>query len=179
VERLFRVCIKRVPRRCTALPWLLRDLPVFILICLFICLCICSFIYSSACDGRAAAFSCVFVFESSVVAAGGTWTSRTTGAPWGGRCWHTSVIDAVSGAIYVIGGSKGHSAYNDVWATDGGARPDSRRGFSGVLQGVLQGYYRGSRGMLTLHSGVLLWVVWEYWPGQSRGTCRVLRGTQG
>ncbi len=124
MERLFRVCIKRVPRRCTGPPVAPAG-P--------------SGIYSSAYDGRAAAFSCVFVFESSVVAAGGTWTSRTTSAPWAARCWHTSVIDA-AGAIYVIGGSKGHSAYNDVWATDGGARPDSRRGSRGVLKGVLQGY---------------------------------------
>ncbi len=95
---------------------------------------------------------------SSVAAAGGTWTSRTTSAPWAARCWHTSVVDA-AGAIYVVGGSKGHSAYNDVWATDGGARPDSR----GVLGGYSRGYYRGtrgSRGMLGLHSGVLLRVVW-------------------
>ncbi len=81
----------------------------------------------------------MIVFESSVAAAGGTWTSRTTSAPWAARCWHTSVIDA-AGAIYVIGGSKGHSSYNDVWATDGGARPDSRRDSRGVLKGVLQGY---------------------------------------
>jgi hypothetical protein len=33
------------------------------------------------------------------------------------------VIDAVAGAIYVIGGSGGATDYNDVWAsTDGGAR---------------------------------------------------------
>jgi hypothetical protein len=53
------------------------------------------------------------------------------------------VIDA-AGAIYVIGGYGG-SNYTDVWylndvwaSTDGGARPDSRRGWSGVLSGVLR-----------------------------------------
>jgi hypothetical protein len=40
------------------------------------------------------------------------------------------VVDAVSGAIYVIGGCSyngtGYTYYSDVWAsTDGGARPDS------------------------------------------------------
>jgi hypothetical protein len=40
------------------------------------------------------------------------------------------VIDA-AGAIYVIGGiaSNGYTDFNDVWvSTNGGARPDSRRG---------------------------------------------------
>ena len=61
-----------------------------------------------------------------VLAIGATWTSRTTSAPWAGRAWHTSVIDA-AGAIYVIGGWSGGSTYfNDVYvSTDGGARPDS------------------------------------------------------
>ncbi len=56
------------------------------------------------------------------VAAGVTWTSRTTSAPWGVRAWHTSVIDA-AGAIYVIGGQDGGTFYyQDVWvSTDGGA----------------------------------------------------------
>ncbi len=59
-------------------------------------------------------------------AAGVTWTSRTLKAPWGGRFGHTTVIDAVSGAIYVIGGYGGAiGSFNDVWvSTDGGARPD-------------------------------------------------------
>ena len=45
-------------------------------------------------------------------------------APWAARRHHTSVVDAVSGAIYVIGGvGSGSTTYNDVWAsTDGGAR---------------------------------------------------------
>ncbi len=65
------------------------------------------------------------------LAAGITWTSRTTSAPWANRGWHTSVIDA-AGAIYVIGG-EGFTGYlNDVWAsTDGGARPDSVGGVFG------------------------------------------------
>jgi hypothetical protein len=59
------------------------------------------------------------------VAAGVTWTSRTTSAPWAARFWHTSVIDA-AGAIYVIGGScsssTGWTYYQDVWeSTNGGA----------------------------------------------------------
>ncbi len=46
---------------------------------------------------------------------------------------HTSVIDA-AGAIFVIGGWNGYGTnYNDVWvSTDGGARPDSVGGWSGV-----------------------------------------------
>jgi hypothetical protein len=60
-------------------------------------------------------------------------------APWAARYWHTTVVDA-AGAIYVIGGIGGTDLH-DVWAsTDGGARPDSGVGWSGVLQGaVLQG----------------------------------------
>ncbi len=69
------------------------------------------------------------------------------------------MVDA-AGAIYVIGGysfSSGTGYLHDVWAsTDGGARPDSVKGGSGVLEGVLRGY-----------SGVL------------RGTNGVLRGTNG
>ncbi len=79
------------------------------------------------------------------------------------------MIDAVSGAIYVIGGSSWNTFYNDVWAsTDGGARAGLGRGRSGcgyqgvlggtmgylggywwfrwtkgALRGVLQGYCRG------------------------------------
>ncbi len=49
------------------------------------------------------------------------------------------MVDAVSGAIYVIGGiGGGGTFYNDVWAsTDGGARAGLRRG------GALDGYYGG------------------------------------
>ncbi len=55
------------------------------------------------------------------VAAGVTWTNRTTSAPWAGRSGHTTVIDS-AGAIYIIGGSKNGGGYlNDVWvSTDGG-----------------------------------------------------------
>jgi hypothetical protein len=61
------------------------------------------------------------------VAAGVTWTSRTTSAPgpWAARAGHTSAIDA-AGAIYVIGGfgyyNGTYTYFNDVWvSTDGGA----------------------------------------------------------
>ncbi len=55
------------------------------------------------------------------MAAGVSWASRTTSAPWAAREGHTSVIDA-SGAIYVIGGYDGGTYFNNVWAsTDGGA----------------------------------------------------------
>ncbi len=57
-------------------------------------------------------------------------------APWAGRYGHTTVIDA-AGAIYVIGGTNDTTYFNDVLqSTDGGALPDSRRGWSEVL-GVL------------------------------------------
>ena len=75
------------------------------------------------------------------VAAGVSWASRTTSAPWAARCCHTTVIDA-AGAIYVIGGL-GSTVFGDVWAsTDGGARPDSVGGSGGTLGG----YYRGTAG---------------------------------
>ncbi len=55
-------------------------------------------------------------------------------APWAARSGHTTVIDA-AGAIYVIGGhTTDGTLFRDVWAsTDGGARPDSGVGWSGVL----------------------------------------------
>jgi hypothetical protein len=80
--------------------------------------------------GRLRLRACVCAIgRSPAFAAGVTWTSRTMIAPWGDRAAHTSVIDA-AGAIYVIGGRGGGTAYlSDVWAsTDGGARPDSRGG---------------------------------------------------
>ena len=67
-------------------------------------------------------------------------------APWAARYQHKSVVDAASGAIYVIGGYDGTTDYNDVWAsTDGGARAGLRRGGGrGVhwvgTTGVLRGY---------------------------------------
>jgi hypothetical protein len=64
--------------------------------------------------------------RSPICAAGVTWTSRTTSAPWAARRSHTSVIDA-AGAIYVIGGNSGTTICKDVWvSTDGGA--DRTRG---------------------------------------------------
>jgi hypothetical protein len=69
------------------------------------------------------------------MAAGVTWASRTTSAPWAGRSGHTSVIDA-AGAIYVIGGEGSADTYlNDVWkSTDGGA--------DRLLEGYSRGYSR-------------------------------------
>jgi hypothetical protein len=75
------------------------------------------------------------------------------------------VIDA-AGAIYVIGGynSMTGTYLQDVWvSTDGGARPDSRRGWLSVLRWfseVLQGFYWGTTGVL-------------------RGTIGHYRGTRG
>ncbi len=84
-----------------------------------------------------------------ICAAGATWTSRTTSAPWAARYGHTSVIDA-AGAIYVIGGFSGTTYYKDVWgSTNGGehrTRGDYSRGRQGVRRGVLRGYSRGLRG---------------------------------
>jgi hypothetical protein len=65
------------------------------------------------------------------------------------------VIDAVSGAIYVIGGyGTGTTYYKDVWAsTDGGARPDSVGGVAGFC--ILDGYAAGnSRQYSGYHRGV-------------------------
>ncbi len=76
---------------------------------------------------------------SRALAAGVNWTSRTASAPWAGRAYHTSVVDA-AGAIYVLGGVGGYGStlFNDVWAsTDGGARPDGVQG--GVVGGTLDG----------------------------------------
>ncbi len=89
---------------------------------------------------------------SRALAAGVTWTIRIASAPWAARGYHTTVIDA-AGAIYVIGGAggaNGGTVYQDVWkSTDGGAWPDSRRGWRGWegTKGVLQGYYRVLRGI--------------------------------
>ncbi len=91
------------------------------------------------------------------------------------------MVDA-AGAIYVIGGtdSKDYGRtgyyYKDVWvSTDGGARPDSRRGWSWstgwVLQGTrgkLRGYYTGTKGVLRGTPGVL-GVLEGYW-GTEAGT---------
>ena len=48
------------------------------------------------------------------------------------------MVDAISGAIYVIGGYNGGTLYQDVWVSaDGGARPDSRGYSRGTLWGTL------------------------------------------
>ncbi len=74
-------------------------------------------IYSSAATGGRPRLRVRFALVSSVgrarSAAGVTWSLVIASAPWGARAKHTSVVDA-AGAVYVIGGSKGHSAYNDV-----------------------------------------------------------------
>jgi hypothetical protein len=93
--------------------------------------------------------------RSSALAAGVTWTSRTTSAPWAARRYHTSVIAA--GAIYVIGGynygiggSGPLAYYQDVWAsTDGGANRTRSR----VLKGGLGGYHGMLRGTRAVPRG--------------------------
>jgi hypothetical protein len=84
---------------------------------------------------------------SRAFSAGVSFTNRTLKAEWAARYGHTSVIDAVSGAIYVIGGFNGSTGYyGDAWAsTDGGARPDSVGGWSG---GTPRGYDGGTHGVL-------------------------------
>ncbi len=57
------------------------------------------------------------------------------------------MVDAVSGAIYVIGGDRGGTFYADVWvSTDGGARPDYVQG--GMVRGYSRGYLGGTTGVL-------------------------------
>ncbi len=99
------------------------------------------------------------------VAAGASWTSRTTSAPWAARYGHTTVIDA-AGAIYVIGGYGGmHGStsiyFNDVLvSTDGGADR---------TQAVLGGYSRvlpSIRGYLVV-------------PRCTKGVLRALEGYSG
>jgi hypothetical protein len=78
---------------------------------------------------------------SRALAAGTSFTNRTLNAGWAARFGHTSVVDAVSGAIYVIGGRNGGTYYQDVWAsTDGGA---DRTRSKGGGRGGTTGYYRG------------------------------------
>jgi hypothetical protein len=90
------------------------------------------------------------------VAAGVTWSSRTTSVPWAARYAHTSVVDA-TGAIYVIGGYNSTSYFNDVlvstdggvtltraglvgWGTTGGTH-GQLEGTTGGTTGDLEGYY--------------------------------------
>ena len=79
---------------------------------------------------------------SRAFAAGRTFSNRTLKAEWGARDGHTSVVDAVSGAIYVIGGYDGTNHLNDVWAsTNRGA--DRTRPYARGYNGVLVRYSRG------------------------------------
>jgi hypothetical protein len=120
---LVNVCV-RVPCGCVGIPVPRRGPEVFV--------------RSSACVAQTA--TCGFALVIGIaLAAGVTWTSRTTSAPWTARQGHTSVVDA-DGAIYVIGGGNDGSStvyhYNDVWvSTDGGA-DRNRRGSVGI-----GGYY--------------------------------------
>ncbi len=69
-------------------------------------------------------------------------------APWAARDGHSTVVDARTRAIYVIGGYNGTTYFNDVFvSTDGGALPDSAGG---------RGYWRtqGARGYLGVPRGV-------------------------
>jgi hypothetical protein len=153
-------------------------------------------IYSSAHDARAA--TCAFAFVPSAgsraLAAGVTWTCRTSSAPWGARYWHTSVIDA-AGAIYVIGGyGTGIGYVQDVWvSTDGGADRARSRGWSGgystvvlrVTTGGTMGILRGTSGVVGVLIGTtrantgyyrgFYGVLWGYYMG-SWGTRGVLEG---
>ncbi len=113
---------------------------------------------------------------SRAFAAGRTFSSRTLKAEWAARYQHTSVVDAVSGAIYVIGGNggSGRTDYNDVWAsTDGGARAGLGRG--GGRGVTLGGYYEGTTGVLRVLKGT----TWRYCRGTTGGTQRYYRGTRG
>ena len=108
---------------------------------------VCSYSWTAASGGQTRV-----LLRSSVVRpcdAGATWTSRTSSAPWAGRCQHTSVIDA-AGTIYVIGGIRVDGSwpnnvatyFKDVWgSTDGGGT-----GLGGVGSGLVKGYSGVSRG---------------------------------
>ncbi len=78
--------------------------------------------YSSDTARGPALFVCRLCHSSvALLAAGVTWTRRTTSAQWAARKGHTSVIDA-AGTIYVIGGYDGTKYFNDVLvSTDRGA----------------------------------------------------------
>jgi hypothetical protein len=93
-------------------------------------------------------------------AAGVSWTSPTTSAPWAGRRGHTTVIDA-AGTIYVIGGQgTGDTRYQDVWASTDGGTDRTQSGCSGFSEGGLAGYFglpmvlRGTRGVLRGSLGI-------------------------
>ncbi len=128
----------RAPRRCARPPIARRRLAVFI-----------ARPAPRVAVARAVAFGATGRLSRARSAAGVTWTSRTTSAPWAARYRHTSVVDA-AGTIYVIGGGGGSAGtnFNDVWkSTDGGARAGLRqRGGRWGTRGVLRGYYWGTQG---------------------------------
>ncbi len=133
-------------------------------------------IYSSAATvGWPRVRFALFIGRSRALAAGITWTSRTTSAPWAKRYGHTSVVDA-AGAIYVIGGYSGgiaDSYYQDVWAsTDGGTDRTRAGGGRGVQDG-----YHGARGYRGGTTRVLHGVLQGY-QGIRRCTQAYQRGTR-
>jgi hypothetical protein len=129
-------------------------------VCVFltcVCVCVCALPLSAHSRGRHGRGPVVFIAQprqsdghvcsfdlvtgrSRALAAGVTWTSRTTSAPWAARNGHTTVIDA-AGAIYVIGGFDGQSK-RDVWASTDGGADWTKSGVSGV-QGGYHGVLRG------------------------------------
>ncbi len=157
-------------------------------------------IYSSAATvGRPRVqFAFCAICWSRALAAGSTFTSRTTSAQWAARLGHTSVVDA-AGAIYVIGGSSGvrlgciscisciscitagqcqpaqctpdySNFYRDVWvSTDRGAD----RTKSAAVEGVLGGYLGCSRGTRGNRGGT--WGVLRCTKGKLRGGLGVPR----
>jgi hypothetical protein len=91
-------------------------------------------------DAHAFAFGAMG--RSPALAAGVTWTNRTTSAPWAARWLHTSVIDA-AGAIYVIGGggfgaTAQYPVYNDVYVSTNGGADRTRAGTREVIRGYSQ-----------------------------------------
>jgi hypothetical protein len=152
-------------------------------VCVPVCARICVRAKVRVC-ARARVCACVLAIGrlSRASATGITWMSRTLKAGWAVRDGHTSVIDAVSGAIYVIGGKGGLIAYfQDVWAsTDGGARAGlGEEGGRGVDEGGGSGWgtpLRGTQGVLRGTTGYL--GVPRGYQGYYRGYQGVLRGTK-
>jgi hypothetical protein len=111
------------------------------------------------------------------VHAGVTWTSRTASAGWGARFDHTSVVDAVSGAIYVLGGIGG-STYNDVWVgTDRGARAGLSQGYCAVL-GFSSRAFEGAGGAIGCTHGIPAGTQ-EALNGYGEGGTRGTHGVEG
>ncbi len=102
------------------------------------------------------------------VAAGATWTRVTASAPWAARYSHATVIDAIAGAIFVVGGyGSSFTYYNDAWSSaDGGADRAGGRGVTGR-------YSRGTHGVLTGYSWGALWRLAKvHWMGHRGATPR-------